>query len=77
MPQTLVAVYLLYSHLGGVAVVTLVILLCLIPINHWLGRKVEHLEEERNEIKDGRIKVMNEILNGIKVRETLQRSYRS
>ena len=54
--------YLNMAALGGIAV-----LVVLVPVNIWGTRKGEQLQEDQLKAKDERIKMMNEILPGIKV----------
>ena len=42
-----------------------------IPLNGYLMKLIEKADENRMEAKDKRIKLMNEILNGIKVRANI------
>ena len=42
-----------------------------IPLNGYLMKLIEKADESRMEAKDKRIKLMNEILNGIKVRANI------
>ncbi|XP_035824262.1 multidrug resistance-associated protein 1-like [Aplysia californica] len=65
--QVSVALYMLYQQLGTGAFVGLAIMLSLIPLNAWVGKKLKKFEKEKSDIKDKRIKIMNEVLNGIKV----------
>ncbi|XP_035824257.1 multidrug resistance-associated protein 1-like [Aplysia californica] len=65
--QVSVALYMLYQQLGMGAFVGLAIMLSLIPLNAWVGKKLKKFEKEKSDTKDKRIKIMNEVLNGIKV----------
>lgn len=59
--------YLLYDYLGWSMLVSMAILPLLIPLNIFVGRKLTNLNKKRDEIKDKRVKLMNEIVTGIKV----------
>lgn len=62
-----IAVYMLYRVLGVSALIGLSIILVFGPINAVLARKIEKLELLTMEYKDERVKIMNEILAGMKV----------
>lgn len=47
---------------AGMAVFVIVI-----PLNGYLMKQIEKADDDRMDEKDKRIKIMNEILNGIKV----------
>ena len=67
-PLTIViAMYFLYRYLSLAALGGIAALLILIPVNVWSTRKTEKLQEDQLTAKDSRIKLMNEILPGIKV----------
>ncbi|XP_052070019.1 multidrug resistance-associated protein 1-like isoform X2 [Mytilus californianus] len=59
--------YFLWQTLGSSVFVGLIIVLLLVPVNFVLMRKSKHLQLESMDLKDARIKKMNEVLNGIKV----------
>ena len=63
----ILALAFLYLELGVSAFAGLGVLLLLIPANVWGGKKGEELQDKQMEKKDERIKIMTEILNGIKV----------
>merc|ERR1711860_4597 len=65
--QVAICLFVLYCQLGMGAFVGLGIMLAMIPLNKWVGSKLKKLEKEKNDIKDKRVKMMNEVLNGIKV----------
>ncbi|CAL1532286.1 unnamed protein product [Lymnaea stagnalis] len=65
--QVSLCLYMLYIQLGGATFVGMAIMLLLIPLNAWAGRKLKSLEQDRNSVKDVRVKIMNEVLGGIKV----------
>ncbi|KAI1700651.1 ABC transporter transmembrane region domain-containing protein [Ditylenchus destructor] len=65
--QVLLAIYFLYRLLGVAVIAGLVILLLLIPFNTWISTKMRTCQVEQMKYKDERLKIMSEMLNGIKV----------
>ena len=65
--QIILAVVILYYYLENSAFVALGVMLFLIPLVIFVSALLEKLETKKIEIKDSRIKLLNEILNGIKV----------
>ena len=61
------AIYLLYGVLGPAVFVGLLVMLSLIPANAWVANKMKDNQQEQMDRKDARTKLMDEILNGIKV----------
>ncbi|CAC5371016.1 ABCC3 [Mytilus coruscus] len=59
--------YFLWQTLGSSVFVGFIVVLLLVPVNFVLMRKSKHLQLESMDLKDARIKKMNEVLNGIKV----------
>lgn len=47
----------------------LAVLVIVIPINSVIANKVKKLQMKQLKFKDERVKVVNEVLNGIKVRQ--------
>ncbi|XP_071834475.1 ATP-binding cassette sub-family C member 10-like isoform X2 [Apostichopus japonicus] len=62
-----VALYLLHQQLGLAFLTGLGFAILLIPINKWLTVKIMGYSKAMMNHKDGRVKVMNEILRGIRV----------
>ena len=62
-----IAMIVLFHYLGAAAIGGIVVLLLLFPVNVWGSRKSEQLQDKQLSAKDLRIKLMNEILPGIKV----------
>ncbi|XP_046664343.1 multidrug resistance-associated protein 1-like [Homalodisca vitripennis] len=60
------AVYFLWQLLGPAALAGLAVMIVLIPINTLIAKKVKTLQMRQMKYKDERIKVMNEVLSGIK-----------
>ncbi|KAH9491630.1 Multidrug resistance-associated protein 1 [Bulinus truncatus] len=65
--KVLVSMFLLYRQIGSSTFFGLALMLTVIPLNIWATRKIISHQENRDNIKDQRLKVLNEILNGIKV----------
>ena len=65
--QLSVTLYLLYDLLGLAFVTGVVFAIVLIPINRWICNKIGDLSSKMMEWKDKRIKLMSEILMGIRV----------
>lgn len=61
------AIYFLWQILGVAVVTGLVVMLLMLPLNAWLATWIRNLQVKQMTKKDGRVKLMNEILNGIKV----------
>ena len=59
--------YSLWNLLGPSSMAGLAVLLLLVPINAYLKRRMKHYNKATAKLKDTRIKVMNEILDGMKV----------
>lgn len=64
---TCVAIYFLWQILGVSALVGLLIFILLIPINSFVSSRVKRCQAQRMKVADERIKLINEIINGIKV----------
>ncbi|XP_005091940.1 canalicular multispecific organic anion transporter 2 [Aplysia californica] len=65
--QMSLAMYMIYDCLGLAFVACLGLLLLLIPINAKITTLTKRAQDKQITIKDTRIKLMNEILNGIRV----------
>ena len=65
--QVVLAFYFLYQELGVAAFAGLVIMLINIPFHGLCGKLTKKYEKEQLRNKDNRMKVMNEVLHGIKV----------
>ncbi|XP_062618110.1 multidrug resistance-associated protein 1-like isoform X2 [Saccostrea cucullata] len=65
--QIIVALYFLYMELGPSIFAGFGVMIILIPINALIAKKTRDLQVKQMTLKDGRIKMMNEVLNGIKV----------
>ncbi|KYR03153.1 ABC transporter C family protein [Tieghemostelium lacteum] len=65
--QIAVALILLYLQLGPAVFAGLAVMLIMIPINLIIGRVAKSKQTQSMQLKDKRIKAVNEVLNGIKV----------
>ncbi|EDO46846.1 predicted protein, partial [Nematostella vectensis] len=65
--QIAVSLYLLYQQVGLAFLAGLGFALLLIPLNRWLAIKIQKYSTEMMTQKDSRVKIMNEILYGIRV----------
>lgn len=62
-----IAVYFLWGLLGVASMAGLALMILLIPVNIWIARKLKQLQTQHMKVQDERIKLMNEVLSGIKV----------
>lgn len=65
--QVAVALYLLHQQVGIAFLAGVAFAILLIPINRWLAIKIGKLSTTMMEQKDNRVKVMTEVLAGIRV----------
>jgi len=65
--QIALAVYFLWQLLGPSVLAGLFVMILLIPINAAVANKLMKLQVKQMANKDERVKLMNEILSGIKV----------
>lgn len=61
------ASYFLWNILGPSVLAGLAVMIILIPVNGYIGSKIQSLQVRQMKNKDERVKLMNEILGGIKV----------
>ena len=66
-PQISLSLYMIYSELGMAFLSCLAVMVLLIPVNWRITTLTRRAQTKQISIKDLRIKLMNEILNGIKV----------
>uniref|UniRef100_A0A672T498 ABC-type glutathione-S-conjugate transporter n=1 Tax=Sinocyclocheilus grahami TaxID=75366 RepID=A0A672T498_SINGR len=59
--------FFLWQHLGPSALAGIAIVIFIFPLNGFIARKRSKLQEIQMKYMDGRVKLMNEILNGIKI----------
>ncbi|XP_030063833.1 ATP-binding cassette sub-family C member 3 isoform X2 [Microcaecilia unicolor] len=65
--QIILALYFLWQALGPSVLAGVAVMILLIPFNAAIAMKTRAFQVEQMQYKDSRIKMMNEILNGIKV----------
>uniref|UniRef100_A0A668V5I2 ATP-binding cassette, sub-family C (CFTR/MRP), member 3 n=1 Tax=Oreochromis aureus TaxID=47969 RepID=A0A668V5I2_OREAU len=65
--QIMLALYFLWQILGPSVFAGVAVMILLIPFNAFIAMKTRAYQVEQMQHKDARIKLMNEILNGIKV----------
>ncbi|XP_067433255.1 ATP-binding cassette sub-family C member 3 isoform X2 [Thunnus thynnus] len=65
--QIMLALYFLWQNLGPSVMAGVAVMILLIPFNAVIAMKTRAYQVEQMQYKDSRIKLMNEILNGIKV----------
>lgn len=65
--QILIAVLLLYWELGASGVVGVAVLVLMTPVNIWLSGRMKDSQKEQMRHKDERVKLMGEVLTGMKV----------
>uniref|UniRef100_A0A8D3BY82 ATP-binding cassette, sub-family C (CFTR/MRP), member 3 n=1 Tax=Scophthalmus maximus TaxID=52904 RepID=A0A8D3BY82_SCOMX len=65
--QIMLALYFLWQNLGPSVLAGVAVMIMLIPFNAVIAMKMRGYQVEQMRLKDSRIKLMNEILNGIKV----------
>ncbi|GAB0095977.1 multidrug resistance-associated protein 1 [Sergentomyia squamirostris] len=61
------ALYFLYDLLGAAIFAGLAVMILMIPLNAWIAIKLRTLQIDQMKKKDNRVKMMNEILSGMKV----------
>lgn len=65
--QIALALYFLWDILGPSVLAGLAVMIILIPVNGLIANRVKTLQIRQMKYKDERVKLMNEVLNGIKV----------
>ncbi|XP_045495078.1 multidrug resistance-associated protein 1 isoform X3 [Colias croceus] len=65
--QIALALYFLWGILGPSVLAGLAVMIVLIPVNGLIASRVKTLQIRQMKYKDERVKLMNEVLNGIKV----------
>ena len=66
--QIVIAVWLLWSSMGPSVLAGVAVMFLLIPVNAVLANIQRKLQIQQMQNKDARIKLLSEVLNGIKVR---------
>ncbi|XP_039089530.1 multidrug resistance-associated protein 1 isoform X1 [Hyaena hyaena] len=65
--QVILALYLLWLNLGASVLAGVAVMILMVPLNAVMAMKTKTYQVAHMKSKDNRIKLMNEILNGIKV----------
>lgn len=65
--QIIISSYLLYQYIGVATLVGLSSMIIFIPLNSFFANRGKKIRKTKYEIQDKRIKMMNEILNGIRI----------
>ena len=65
--QICVALWLLWGQLGSSVLAGIAIMVLLIPLNGFLSVKSRQFQMQQMKLKDSRLKLMNEVLSGMKV----------
>lgn len=65
--QIAVSLYFLWDTLGPSVLAGVAVMILMIPLNGWLTGILKRLHIQQMKNKDGRVKLMSEILSGIKV----------
>ncbi|XP_051876833.1 multidrug resistance-associated protein 1 isoform X2 [Pristis pectinata] len=65
--QVILAMYFLWQNLGPSVLAGVAVMILLVPINSVIAMKTKDFQVTQMKEKDNRIKLMNEILNGIRV----------
>ncbi|XP_077301224.1 putative multidrug resistance-associated protein lethal(2)03659 [Arctopsyche grandis] len=62
-----IVIYIMYANIGPACLIGVSFLLAFIPFQAWLGRMSADLQRQTAFITDSRIKMMNEVIQGIQV----------
>nr|XP_054597909.1 multidrug resistance-associated protein 1 [Nothobranchius furzeri] len=65
--QVVLALYFLWQNLGPSVLAGVAVMILMVPVNAVIAMKTKTYQVAQMKSKDGRIKLMNEMLNGIKV----------
>ena len=65
--QIVMCVVFLWQLLGPSVLAGILVMILLIPLNAFIATKLKALQVKQMKEKDNRVKLMNEILQGIKV----------
>ncbi|XP_051905539.1 multidrug resistance-associated protein 1 isoform X2 [Hippocampus zosterae] len=65
--QVVLALYFLWQNLGPSVLAGVAVMLLMVPVNAFIAMKTKTYQVAQMKSKDSRIKLMNEMLNGIKV----------
>jgi ABC-type multidrug transport system fused ATPase/permease subunit len=65
--QLVISTYMLYKYLGIASFVGIASILLFLPTNAFIVKRSKNIRKEKYKIQDSRIKIMNELLNGIRI----------
>ncbi|XP_008280640.1 ATP-binding cassette sub-family C member 2 [Stegastes partitus] len=65
--QIIISIVFLWMELGPSVLAGLAVMVLMVPVNGLLATKARKIQIENMKLKDQRLKIMNEILNGIKI----------
>ena len=65
--QIALSMYFLWQIVGASSMAGLGVMILMIPLNGYIAKKTKTLQGAQMGIKDGRVKEINEVLNGVKV----------
>ena len=65
--QMAIIMYLTYQSIGNATFVGGALILAFVPLQSWIGQKFSQLRNETAKKTDERIRIMSEIIQGIKV----------
>ncbi|KTG05519.1 hypothetical protein cypCar_00014280 [Cyprinus carpio] len=65
--EVTLCLFFLWQHLGPSALAGIATVIFIFPLNGFIARQRSKLQEVQMKYMDGRVKLMNEILNGIKI----------
>lgn len=65
--EILLSVIVLYFYIGNAIFAGIAAMAVMAPLNSWLAHKISIYQADKLVISDSRIKIINEVLNGIKV----------
>ena len=72
--QILLCVIFLWDLLGPSVLAGIFVMILLIPLNAFIATKLKALQVKQMKEKDNRVKMMNEILQGIKVKNIIMKN---
>lgn len=65
--QVILTMYFLWAELGPSVIAGALVLVAMIPLNGWISSVQQQKQKKQMSLKDERIKIISEILNGIRV----------
>ena len=65
--QIVVSMFMLWAQIGPAVLAGLAVMLIVMPLNAWMAQVQQRMQRNLMEARDERVKVFNEVLNGIKI----------